>query len=122
MYRDQRKLIRKRFEEKSWSEDFRKLVKIETCDSYQGKENNVIIISLTRAKPDQHPGFLSIPNRINVAMSRAKERLIIVGSLKMWSDRNASLPLGKVASYIQTRLDKTNHYKITNIAGEKGIV
>jgi serine/threonine protein kinase len=121
MYRDQRKLIRKRFAEKTWPEDFRKLVKIETVDSYQGKENHIIIVSLTRAKSDQHPGFLSIPNRINVAMSRAMERLVIVGSMKMWSGRNSKLPLGRVASYIQARQDDSN-YKIKSAAAAKRIV
>lgn len=109
MYLDQRKLVRKRFAEKNWSEEFRKLVKIETVDSYQGKENNIIIVSLTRAKADQSPGFLATPNRINVAMSRAMERLVIVGSLKMWSGRNARLPLGHVASFIQTKQDTINY-------------
>ncbi|KES23064.1 AAA domain-containing protein [Pseudomonas sp. AAC] len=121
MYREQRKLIRKRFAEKSWSEDFRRLVKIETVDSYQGKENHIIIVSLTRAKSDQHPGFLSIPNRINVAISRAMERLIIVGSMKMWSGRNAKLPLGKVLGYIGARQDDRN-YKIVPAAPSKRIV
>ncbi|MDT4836870.1 TIGR00376: putative DNA helicase [compost metagenome] len=121
MYQDQRKLIRKRFAEKTWSEEFRKLVKIETVDSYQGKENHIIIVSLTRAKADQHPGFLSIPNRINVAMSRAMERLVIVGSLKMWSGRNANLPLGQVASYIQARQDDRN-YRINSVTTTKRIM
>ncbi|HGN1029610.1 TPA: C-terminal helicase domain-containing protein, partial [Pseudomonas aeruginosa] len=121
MYREQRKLVRKRFAEKSWSEDFRRLVKIETVDSYQGKENHIIIVSLTRAKSDQHPGFLSIPNRINVAISRAMERLIIVGSMKMWSGRNAKLPLGKVAGYIGARQDDRN-YQIVPATPSKRIV
>lgn len=115
MYLDQRKLIRKRFAEKNWSEDFRKLVKIETVDSYQGKENRIIIVSLTRAKPDLSPGFLATPNRINVAVSRAMERLVIVGSMKMWSDRNAKLPLGQVASFIRAKADDTN-YRIKPVA------
>ena len=40
----------------------------------------------------------------------------------MWSERNANLPLGRVASYIQARLDKENHYKIASVAGVKGII
>ncbi|MNY81663.1 hypothetical protein D3C86_2233410 [compost metagenome] len=49
------------------------------------------------------------------------ERLVIVGSIKMWSGRNAHLPLGKVASYIQGKQDKGN-YKIKNVAADKGVV
>ncbi|QHE97310.1 AAA family ATPase [Pseudomonas cannabina pv. alisalensis] len=121
MYLDQRKLVRKRFAEKSWSEEFRKLVKIETVDSYQGKENNIIIVSLTRAKADQSTGFLATPNRINVAMSRAMERLVIVGSLRMWNGRNARLPLGQVASFIQAKQDTIN-YCIKSVKPAKRVV
>ena len=67
--------------------------KIDTVDSYQGKENLLVILSLVRNNEDGDstspykaikPGFLSRPNRINVALSRAMDRLVIVGASKRW--------------------------------------
>lgn len=103
MYGEQKKLIRRKFAEQNWSEEFKRLVKIDTVDSYQGKENRIVIISLTRSNSDLSPGFLRSPNRINVAISRAMDRLVIVGDMRMWAGRNAELPLGKVTSYIRAR-------------------
>jgi superfamily I DNA and/or RNA helicase len=119
MYSEQKKLVRKKFAEKTWSEDFKKLVKIDTVDSYQGKENRIVIVSLTRSSADLAPGFLRLPNRINVAMSRAMDRLVIVGDMSMWAGRNADLPLGRVATYIQERQDG-ERYRITSVVNAKG--
>jgi len=100
MYGEQKKLLRQKFSEVMWEEKFKQLVKIDTVDSYQGKENRVIILSLSRSSKDQNPGFLRTPNRINVAMSRAMDRLLIVGSADMWRGRNQDLPLGSVVKFM----------------------
>jgi superfamily I DNA and/or RNA helicase len=57
---------------------------VGTVDSYQGKENRIIILSVVRNDISKSIGFLTDPERINVAMSRAKDRLIIVSSTAMW--------------------------------------
>lgn len=102
MYSEQKKLIRKKFNERSWIDDFRRLVKIDSVDSYQGKENRVIILSLTRYDKEYKPGFLRLPNRINVALSRAMDKLIIVGAKTMWEHpANSKTPLAKVLRFIQ---------------------
>lgn len=102
MYSEQKKLIRKKFNEHSWNDDFRRLVKIDSVDSYQGKENRVIILSLTRYDKEYKPGFLRLPNRINVALSRAMDKLIIVGAKIMWEHpANRKTPLAKVLRFIQ---------------------
>ncbi len=102
MYGEQKKLIRKKFNERSWSDDFRRLVKIDSVDSYQGKENRVIILSLTRYDKEYSTGFLHLPNRINVALSRAMDKLIIVGAKTMWEHpKNSKTPLAKVLRFIQ---------------------
>jgi len=87
--------------EAAWLGDARGLVKIDTVDSYQGKENRIVIVSTVRNHPDGSPGFLRSPNRVNVAMSRAMERLFVVGSTRMWRGKNAALPLGRVLSKIE---------------------
>ena len=102
MYSEQKKLIRKKFNEHSWNDDFRRLVKIDSVDSYQGKENRVIILSLTRHDKVCSTGFLHLPNRINVALSRAMDKLIIVGAKTMWEHpKNSKTPLAKVLRFIQ---------------------
>lgn len=101
MYGEQKRLIRQKFNQEIWNEGFKKLVKIDTVDSYQGKENRIIILSLTRSDKSWAPGFLRTPNRINVALSRAMDRLLIIGNVDMWSKHNKDKPLGQVVSYMR---------------------
>lgn len=110
MYGEQKRIIRQKFNEIDWHDDFKALVKIDTVDSYQGKENRIIILSVTRSSKDKKPKFLKAPNRINVAISRAMDRLLIVGSTHMWTGHNKTLPLGMVLDYIsdQSSEDKNN--------------
>ena len=102
MYDAQKKLIRDLFNQNSWDDNFHRLVKIDSVDSYQGKENRVIILSLTRHDTVCGTGFLYLPNRINVALSRAMDKLIIVGAKNMWEHpKNSKTPLAKVLRFIQ---------------------
>jgi tRNA A-37 threonylcarbamoyl transferase component Bud32 len=93
MYAAQRDHVRKKIQALNLPEGFRKLVKVDTVDSYQGKENPVVIVSLVRNNADGpiengvktvRPGFLSRPNRINVAVSRAMDRIVLVGVHERW--------------------------------------
>lgn len=102
MYSRQRDVLNRMKSEASWLGDARRLVKIDTVDSYQGKENRIIILSTVRNNAGLNAGFLRVPNRINVALSRAMDRLFIVGASRMWSGRNAQLPLGAVYAKVQT--------------------
>ena len=95
--------LRQKFNQEVWSSGFKDIVKIDTVDSYQGKENRIIIVSLTRSDKRQSPGFLRTPNRINVAMSRAMDRLLIVGNADMWKGNNKDLPLGTVVHFMSER-------------------
>lgn len=110
MYAEQKRVIRQKFKEIEWHDDFKELVKIDTVDSYQGKENRIIILSVTRSSADKKPKFLKTPNRINVAISRAMDRLLIVGSTHMWTGHNKHLPLGRVLEFIENKEseDKNN--------------
>ncbi len=101
MYSRQREVLDRMKAEASWLGDARKLVKIDTVDSYQGKENRVVILSTVRNNDRGQVGFLTSPNRINVALSRAMDRLFIVSASAMWSRKNADLPLGRVMSKVQ---------------------
>jgi serine/threonine protein kinase len=106
MYAEQKRLIRKKFNQEVWPDGFKESVKIDTVDSYQGKENRVIILSITRSEKAKHPRFLRSPNRINVAISRAMDRLVIVGDKTMWTvERNQNLPLGRVLTHMSQGSD-----------------
>lgn len=63
-----------------------KNIKVNTIDSFQGSEKEIILVSFVRSNEQGRTGFLSIPNegkrRLNVAMTRAKKRLVLVGN---WS-------------------------------------
>ncbi|MDB5274317.1 MAG: putative ATPase [Chitinophagaceae bacterium] len=54
-------------------------LKVSTIDSFQGQEADVIIISLVRSNQKGEIGFLSDTRRMNVAMTRAKQKLIMIG-------------------------------------------
>lgn len=55
-------------------------VEVNTVDAFQGQERDVIYISLTRSNSDSVIGFLNDYRRMNVAMTRAKLKLVIVGN------------------------------------------
>ncbi|MCL1078425.1 nuclease [Parashewanella spongiae] len=101
MYAEQKKRLRRKVAEQSWSDTFKSLIRIDTVDSYQGKENRIVILSISRSDSKLSPGFLRSPNRINVGLSRAMDRLVIVGNSNMWRGKNQNLPLGKVIDYIE---------------------
>ena len=54
-------------------------IKVSTIDSFQGQEKHTVIISLVRSNNEGVIGFLKDYRRMNVAMTRAKEQLIIIG-------------------------------------------
>ena len=113
MYAEQKRLLRQKFSQKSWRDGFKDMVKIDTVDSYQGKENRIIILSLTRSDAQHSPGFLTMSNRINVAMSRAMDRLLIVGNAEMWKDTNNKLTLGKVVTFMSKHGKKDGYVFIS---------
>ena len=54
-------------------------IEIDTVDGFQGREKEVILISLVRSNDRGEIGFLSDERRMNVAMTRAKRKLILIG-------------------------------------------
>ncbi|KAI9726979.1 MAG: hypothetical protein M1828_000327 [Chrysothrix sp. TS-e1954] len=68
-------------------------IQVKTVDSYQGEENDIMILSLVRNNDDSSVGFLSVENRICVAISRAKRGFymfgnarLLCGESKLWGD------------------------------------
>lgn len=107
-YRNQVELLRQRLDSAPWAAPIRSMVKIDTIDSYQGSENRIIMLSLVRHNTDKKGGFMTDEARVNVALSRAKERLVIVGAGSMWTKANEGTPLARVYDYISRQQDKPN--------------
>jgi serine/threonine protein kinase len=105
MYAEQQRLLQRLLSEQDWATGYRRLIKIDTVDSYQGKENRIIIVATTRNNGRYDQGFLSSRERVNVAVSRAMDRLVIVGAARMWRERHQASPLGRVLAYIEQHRD-----------------
>ena len=58
----------------------RRLISVNTVDGFQGQERDVILISLVRSNDEGQIGFLKDLRRMNVAMTRARMKLIILGN------------------------------------------
>lgn len=118
MYGEQKKRIRQKIKKIGLSESLTSLLKVDTVDSYQGKENRIIILSVTRSDHKQSPGFLRSPNRINVALSRAMDRLVIVGDKRMWQGKNSILPFGSVIKFMEEN-NSLGQYAFLNVVNKK---
>ncbi|OKL64232.1 hypothetical protein UA08_00707 [Talaromyces atroroseus] len=77
-YNGQRKKILKVLKENRHLQG--KHIKVHTVDSYQGEENEIVLLSLVRSNADQKIGFLAIENRVCVALSRARRGFFIFGN------------------------------------------
>ena len=64
-----------------------KQIEVNTIDGYQGKENELIIVSLVKSELDEI-GFIENKKRFNVMITRAKRMLIIVGNFKALSNKD----------------------------------
>jgi hypothetical protein len=101
MYSEQKRRIQREWSQQPFSEAFRRIVTIDTVDAYQGKENAIVIVTLVRSNSQKLPGHVGRENRCNVAMSRAKERLFIVGNTDMWSSPRCNSPMRTVLGRIK---------------------
>ena len=54
-------------------------LEIDTVDGFQGREKEAVVVSLVRSNPDGELGFLADIRRINVALTRARKKLIVIG-------------------------------------------
>gem|GEM_PF-3946646 len=103
-YKAQASLIRNLLAKSSVSPALQSRIKVGTVDSYQGKQNDLIVLSLTRANTRGDIGFVRDKARANVSLSRARERLVIVGSSATWGHpRAAGSPFSNVLDYVRLR-------------------
>lgn len=78
-YRAQVQYLRHLIKKEAFFNPFRHLLSVNTVDGFQGQERDVIIVSLVRSNNDGQIGFLRDLRRMNVAMTRARSKLIIIG-------------------------------------------
>lgn len=80
-YKAQVHYLRHRIKKTSELQSLRKMISVNTVDGFQGQERDVIFISLVRANEDGNIGFLNDLRRMNVAMTRARMKLVIIGEV-----------------------------------------
>ena len=78
-YRAQVQYLRQLIRKREFFKPYRQLISVNTVDGFQGQERDVILISLVRANDEGQIGFLSDLRRMNVAITRARMKLIILG-------------------------------------------
>ena len=79
-YRAQVQLLRRMLMKREYFKPFRRLITVNTVDGFQGQERDVIVVSLVRSNDEGQIGFLRDLRRMNVAMTRARMKLIIIGN------------------------------------------
>ena len=78
-YKVQTQYLRQQIRRREDFRPFRQVISVNTVDGFQGQERDIILISLVRSNENGQIGFLSDLRRMNVAMTRARMKLIIFG-------------------------------------------
>ena len=78
-YKVQTQYLRQQIRKRAEFRPFRQVISVNTVDGFQGQERDIIMISLVRSNDNGQIGFLSDLRRMNVAMTRARMKLIIFG-------------------------------------------
>ena len=78
-YRAQVQYLRRLFKKHEFFKPYRSLISVNTVDGFQGQERDIILISLVRSNDEGQIGFLRDLRRMNVAITRARMKVIILG-------------------------------------------
>ena len=81
-YRAQVQYLRSQLKKREYFKPFRHLISVNTVDGFQGQERDIIVISLVRSNDEGQIGFLRDLRRMNVAITRARMKLIILGDVQ----------------------------------------
>ena len=80
-YRAQVQYLRHMLKKLDFFKPFRKYISVNTVDGFQGQERDIILLSMVRSNEQGQIGFLRDLRRMNVAMTRARMKLIILGDV-----------------------------------------
>lgn len=115
-YRAQKKLIIECLQGQEWFSEYQDLIRVDTIDAYQGQQSRILLFSLVRSNTHGEEGFLATTSRINVALSRAQEKLVIIGDKNHWKNLKLNTPLNKCFKYIEEKSAfKDGEYSLINI-------
>lgn len=78
-YKQQINLLQAALEQSPDLQEYLSKISVNTIDSFQGQERDIVYISMTRSNTEGIIGFLSDIRRMNVAMTRARKKLVIIG-------------------------------------------
>jgi serine/threonine protein kinase len=96
-------------------------IECNTIDTVQGREADVIILSVTRSNEDLRTGFLGEITRINVGLSRARDLLIIVGDDEFVRRATGAEPLCRALRYIDQHSDDCGFQAFDPPGAPKGV-
>ncbi|MCQ2228985.1 MAG: AAA domain-containing protein [Bacteroidales bacterium] len=102
-YKAQVQYLRSLLKRNAYLRPLRGQITINTVDAFQGQERDVILISLVRANDDGQIGFLSDLRRMNVAMTRARMKFIIIGSQETLCKHTFYKKLWERCEYLKER-------------------
>ncbi len=78
-YRQQIQLLKEQLQHSTQLHIYGDKISVNTIDSFQGQERDIVYISMTRSNSESRIGFLSDIRRMNVAMTRARKKLVVIG-------------------------------------------
>ena len=80
-YRAQVQYLRRLIRKREFFKPYKSCISVNTVDGFQGQERDIILISLVRSNDEGQIGFLNDLRRMNVAITRARMKLIILGDV-----------------------------------------
>ncbi|ASZ11832.1 AAA family ATPase [Chitinophaga pendula] len=78
-YKQQIQVLKEQLQHSPALQAYGNKISVNTIDSFQGQERDIVYISMTRSNTDNNIGFLSDIRRMNVAMTRARKKLVVIG-------------------------------------------
>ena len=113
-YRAQVQYLKKLIKKYEFFKPYRRLISVNTVDGFQGQERDVILISLVRSNDEGQIGFLKDLRRMNVAMTRARMKLIILGNKDTMTKHPFYKKLWEYVEAIKCCPSKSRHRKVEN--------
>jgi ATP-dependent RNA/DNA helicase IGHMBP2 len=103
-YKKQMDILKENLSQMLNYEQYNSAINVNTIDSFQGQERDIVCISLVRSNTKNEIGFLSDIRRMNVAMTRAKKKLIVIGD-------SATLSISPFYEQFINYVEETGAYK-----------